>query len=215
MGTYKVITNSYSGQTTVAYQCGTPVPNITADLLVSVPITKAAFTTTTYIPWIELLGMRTTIKAYTSDFSYVTSACLNQLYDEGETVSVASGWSYDNAALEALNVSVRPSARACQRAPLTCEDRQRCAGTDRKRAPRAAQLALLVSPFPFPLRFPLLLSPRSSPLTDVVPAAPVPDRPALLGGAAGRRAAVDGGRQCMGLPLVGRGLVSAAGLGVE
>ena len=32
-------------------------------------------------------------------FSYVTSACLNQLYDEGKAVSVASGWSFDNDAL--------------------------------------------------------------------------------------------------------------------
>ena len=56
METYKYITNSYSGQTVVAYQCGTPKPNITADLIVEVPITRAGFTTTTYIPWIELLG---------------------------------------------------------------------------------------------------------------------------------------------------------------
>ena len=37
MDTYKYITNSYSGQTVVAYQCGTPVPNVTADLVVEVP----------------------------------------------------------------------------------------------------------------------------------------------------------------------------------
>ena len=175
MDTYKVITNTYSGQTVVAYQCGTPAPDITGadvDMLVEVPITKAAFTTTTYIPWIELLGERTTIKAYTSDFSYVTSACLNQLYDEGEAVSVASGWSYDNTALEALDVQVCVCVCVrdvceCARANVYCTDDAlgpatlRCRA-DRRHSPCAAPLALPPSSSP-PLSPPL--SPHAPPPT--------------------------------------------------
>ena len=60
------------------------------------------------VPYIELLGERTTIKAYTSSFSYVTSACLNKLYDLGKVVSVASGWSFNNTRLQNKGVEVRP-----------------------------------------------------------------------------------------------------------
>ena len=45
--TYKLITNSYTGDTIVAYQSGTDAPNITADLTIAVPVTKTALTSTT------------------------------------------------------------------------------------------------------------------------------------------------------------------------
>ena len=36
----------------------------------------------------------------------MTSACLNQLYDDGKTISVASGWSYNNTQLEKRDIEV-------------------------------------------------------------------------------------------------------------
>jgi hypothetical protein len=86
--TYKVITHTDADgavvQQVVAYQCGTTKPTVAnTDMYVSIPVTKVAITSSTYVPWIELLGARTTIKHYTSTFDYVSSPCLIELYDDG------------------------------------------------------------------------------------------------------------------------------------
>jgi hypothetical protein len=97
--TYKVITVTHgTGQTVVAYQCGTPKPTVpAADLYVSVPVTKVAITSSTYIPWIELLGERATIKHYTSSFLFVSSPCLKKLHSDG---SITTGSFMDTATVK-------------------------------------------------------------------------------------------------------------------
>ena len=66
-----------------------------ATAYVSVPITTSAVTSTTHIPWVELLGERKSLVAYTSGFSYVSSACLNAMYEDGLAFSAydSSTWS--------------------------------------------------------------------------------------------------------------------------
>ena len=101
------MTNSFTGASVVAYQCGTPQPDVSgATAYVSVPITASAVTSTTHIPWVELLGERKSLVAYTSDFSYVSSACLNDMYEDGVTVQAYAGWARDDAMLADLSVDV-------------------------------------------------------------------------------------------------------------
>ena len=60
----EVFNLSYTGESIVAYQCGTPKPNVSyATAYISVPIDTVAVTSTTSIPWVELLGMRTSLVA--------------------------------------------------------------------------------------------------------------------------------------------------------
>ena len=61
---FKVINLSHTGALIVAYQCGTPRPNIShATQYVSVPVDTVAVTSTTSIPWVELLGKRSSLIA--------------------------------------------------------------------------------------------------------------------------------------------------------
>ena len=60
----QVMNNSHTGTSVVMYQCGTPRPNVSyATDYISVPVDTVAVTSTTYIPWVELLGMRTSLVA--------------------------------------------------------------------------------------------------------------------------------------------------------
>ena len=70
----------------MAYQCGTGKPStgdlgFTPDLYVSVPVTKVAFTSSTYLPWIELLNERGTVKHTIGGVAYISSTCFLQLYN--------------------------------------------------------------------------------------------------------------------------------------
>ena len=61
--------------------CSTLKPDIVADLFVVVPVTKAAVTSTTYMPWIELIGERASIDHYTGTDTDISSTCLKKLFD--------------------------------------------------------------------------------------------------------------------------------------
>ena len=55
---------SYTGVSIVAYQCGTPMPNVSyATDYIEVPVSTVAVTSTTNIPWVELLGKRSSMVA--------------------------------------------------------------------------------------------------------------------------------------------------------
>jgi iron complex transport system substrate-binding protein len=98
----------------VLYQCGTPRPDLSATLgtvgvnYYSIPITKAAVTSTTYLPLLEILGERKSIVAYTSSFSYVSSPCLKKMKEiDLTTKEVNTGdWTAKNGELTTLGVQV-------------------------------------------------------------------------------------------------------------
>ena len=60
----QVMNLSYTGVSIVAYQCGTPMPNVLyATDYIEVPVSTVAVTSTTNIPWVELLGKRSSMVA--------------------------------------------------------------------------------------------------------------------------------------------------------
>ena len=85
---YKVVKN---GDTVHAlHQCGVDAPTseelpaYAADAtLVPVPVTAVATTSSTYLPFIEMLGERRALKSYQSSFSYVSSPCLRKMHRDG------------------------------------------------------------------------------------------------------------------------------------
>lgn len=85
---YKVVT--ISDLVYVLYQCGTPEPDLSADMVVqlyvSVPVTTVATGTPDHIPRIEMLGHRDTIVAYTGDTSRVGSPCVDSLVEDGSVL---------------------------------------------------------------------------------------------------------------------------------
>ena len=114
---HQIIEQKHDNHKTVLYQCGTHKPTdgelgFTPDLIVSVPVTSVAVTSTTFFPLIELLGVdaRNTIKHYTNAFSHVSSTCLQKLFAGSGTVAspipdpgpitddpaYASTWTIDN-----------------------------------------------------------------------------------------------------------------------
>ena len=108
---YKVINMTVAGvvYSTVAYQCGTTQPTVSyATQYVSVPVDTVAVASTTDISFVELLGERESLVAYTSSFGYVTSPCLLAMYDAGLSFQAydASSWARDDAMLANLSVDV-------------------------------------------------------------------------------------------------------------
>ncbi|KAJ3263077.1 hypothetical protein HDU76_012320, partial [Blyttiomyces sp. JEL0837] len=76
---FKTITNKINNETIVLYQCGTPKPtNIPAKAqVIAVPITNVSIGDTTIVTYLELLGLRTTIKfAEDGTESYISSPCV-------------------------------------------------------------------------------------------------------------------------------------------
>ena len=97
------------------HQCGVDAPAVedlpdyAADAtFVQVPISAAATTSTTYIPFIEMIGERAALKAYGSSFDYVSSPCLRKMYRDGQTVSAydSSTWSVSDEILQDQGVEV-------------------------------------------------------------------------------------------------------------
>ena len=114
-GHYKVLTNTKTGQVHVLHQCGVAAPteeelpaHAAGGTFVQVPISASATTSTTYMPFLEMIGERSTFKAYGSDFGYVSSPCLRKMYRDGDVVSAydSSTWSVDNEVLASLDVAV-------------------------------------------------------------------------------------------------------------
>ncbi|ORY45638.1 hypothetical protein BCR33DRAFT_765438 [Rhizoclosmatium globosum] len=78
---YKTIVNSFSKETIVLYQCGTPKPTVAgATLITSVPITNLSISDTTIVTYLELLGQRSAIKYTTAGtLSYISSPCIQAM----------------------------------------------------------------------------------------------------------------------------------------
>jgi Hint module len=93
--TYKVLRNEIAGETFVLYQCGTTPPaseqNKGHEHFIPVPLLDGiALSSTTIIPYFELLGLRTDIKAWIGAFSsYISSPCLKKLIADGTTTVVS------------------------------------------------------------------------------------------------------------------------------
>jgi ABC-type Fe3+-hydroxamate transport system substrate-binding protein len=107
---YKVVKNGKSGAVHALHQCGvdapTDLPSYAADAtMVEVPVTSVATTSSTYLPFIEMLGERRALKAYTSSFGYVSSPCLRKMHRDGLIEGQAGSWpDTTNPDLEALGV---------------------------------------------------------------------------------------------------------------
>ena len=81
-GHYKLLRNKYRNETFALYQCGTPMPVVEADFFVEVPVKSVATTSTTYLPYIEMIGERRSLAAYTASFDFVSSSCLRRMHLE-------------------------------------------------------------------------------------------------------------------------------------
>ena len=83
--TYKLLVNHLRGEKYVLWQCGTPRPEIDdAAGYFEVPVSRIATTSTTYMPYIEMIGERRSLVAYTSTFDWVSSPCLQKLNRDGD-----------------------------------------------------------------------------------------------------------------------------------
>lgn len=111
-GTYKILTNNALGKSYLLHQCGTDPPADQMDgrheSVVAIPPQSqngVIVTSTPQIPYIELLGVRTSIEGYVGfgGGSLIASPCLNQLIDNG-SVGVATDGS-TNAKLEAAGIA--------------------------------------------------------------------------------------------------------------
>ncbi|KAJ3070254.1 hypothetical protein HDU98_006718 [Podochytrium sp. JEL0797] len=78
---YKTITNKFSNETIVLYQCGTPKPTVPgATQTISVPIQNMTVGDTTLVTYLELLNQRQAIKFTTSGtLSFISSPCIQQM----------------------------------------------------------------------------------------------------------------------------------------
>jgi hypothetical protein len=90
--TYKVVTNIAADETYLLYQCGTEPPEDQLDgrhsAVIAVPVQDVGLIYTTMIPFIELLGVRTSVSAFFGSSTYVSSPCLSELFDEGKIEEV-------------------------------------------------------------------------------------------------------------------------------
>ncbi|CAG8455468.1 2726_t:CDS:2 [Acaulospora morrowiae] len=76
---YKLVYNLYTNETFALYQCGTPIPsNLPAGTKnFSIPLSAIAILDSSEIPFLEALGLRSTIKVIDSSFaSDIVSPCL-------------------------------------------------------------------------------------------------------------------------------------------
>ncbi|KAI8812083.1 hypothetical protein BJ742DRAFT_80342 [Cladochytrium replicatum] len=118
---YKVITNTLQSkpETIVLYQCGTPKPDgaaLNATRVIQVPIKSISAGDTTSITYLELLGVRNTIK-YTDSLEYITSPCIQaaeaaKLGPQNLNTSATSDFSALNTADVALDYLDSISAKA-------------------------------------------------------------------------------------------------------
>ena len=114
-GHYKILRNAHTGGAHVLYQCGVDPPaaddlpeDVVDPTFVRVPVTVAATTSTTYLPFFEMIGERDALAAYTSSMAYVSSACLRKRHRDGDLVEAYddAAWARDDAALADLGVEV-------------------------------------------------------------------------------------------------------------
>ena len=90
---YKILTNHFANQSYLLYLCGTEPPESELDgrhhLVLPVPHRGGvALTSTTQIPYLELLGLRSEVIAYIGDDQWVSSPCMRYQIDVDETIEV-------------------------------------------------------------------------------------------------------------------------------
>jgi len=91
---YKIIHNKFVNATYLLYQCGTEPPQEEVEsgehkMILEVPHKGGlALTSTVQIPAIEMLGLRSEVKAYVGNTKWISSPCLNHMLDEGEIINV-------------------------------------------------------------------------------------------------------------------------------
>ena len=90
---YKIVKNSLTGDVHILHQCGADAPTNEElpayawdGATVEVPMTAVATTSTTYLPFIEMLNERRALKAYQSSFAYVSSPCFRKMFRDGQVV---------------------------------------------------------------------------------------------------------------------------------
>ena len=85
--TYKIVTSAAAGETYLLYQCGTQPPADQLDgrhaAVLSVPLQDVGVLYTTQLPFLELLGEREKISAFLGSMDWVSSPCVNDLFDQG------------------------------------------------------------------------------------------------------------------------------------
>lgn len=107
---YKIARNSFENKTYLLYQCGTEPP---ADLMdqhdftIAVPIGNFGLTQTTMIPFIELLGKRTSIAAIVgTSLGSVYSPCLNEMADQNKVGNVGFFQKSNTTAIEEAGIDL-------------------------------------------------------------------------------------------------------------
>mmetsp|Transcript_8350 Transcript_8350/g.13072 ORF Transcript_8350/g.13072 Transcript_8350/m.13072 type:complete len:664 (-) Transcript_8350:212-2203(-) len=118
---FKLLRNEIEGEEFVLYQCGTPPPTAEdlaelglsdVDALHEIPVPLQHGVTlgsTTHITLLELLGLRREIKAWIGYYydGFISSPCLNQLIDDGETTVITDTSSQES--IDALLETAGPS----------------------------------------------------------------------------------------------------------
>jgi len=87
---YKLVENTRTNETFALYQCGTPAPTgLNSSVKVfPIPFSTIAITSTVEITFLEMLGVRTSIK-YVQDPEYITSTCLQAMVVAGVTQALS------------------------------------------------------------------------------------------------------------------------------
>jgi iron complex transport system substrate-binding protein len=103
---YKILRNELAGETYVLYQCGTPPPTDQANAghehFIPVPLKDGiTLSSTTHIPHLELLGLRTEVKAWIGYSSFISSPCLNKMINEAD-ITVIGDAETNQAAVDGL-----------------------------------------------------------------------------------------------------------------
>ena len=88
---YKIVRNDAAGTSYLLYQCGTPPPQDAGqhDAVVPVPLGDFGVHYTSFIAYVELLGLRSSITAVGGQAAWIYSPCLNKMIDQ-DMVDVVS-----------------------------------------------------------------------------------------------------------------------------
>jgi hypothetical protein len=107
--TYKLLTHHGTPKETyLLYQCGTSIPSLPDQSItqtISIPVSFVGIQSTTHIPFLELLGERTSIKASYASKQYISSPCLQEMITDEYTVIAEDFVTWQPPFVEGLNVS--------------------------------------------------------------------------------------------------------------
>lgn len=90
---YKIVRNTDANLSYLLYQCGTEVPQDEAnkhDVVIPVPLADVGLHYTTFIPYMELLGKRSSISYMAGQASWVYSPCLNEMIDDNLVTMISN-----------------------------------------------------------------------------------------------------------------------------